>query len=287
MKKVLVLPANKRLDEVISKGLVDPEIKWVKGSYDFIHFSFNGELKIFHKKTDLKEFDFVFLNSVWKTRDQAWAISLYLNKKGINHTKVEKSGSKLVDLVNFALNDIEMPETFFTNNKKNIDKNIRRIEKICDYPVILKPLRNSGGTGMKLANNRNELVEILDNLSKDSKYMFQSFIPNNFDWGVLVSNGKVVSAEKSYPKNGEFRNNACKGAKEEFVNVDDVPQEVKDMAINAGSALNLSWSRSDIVIDKKTKEPYLMEVNRFPGLTSGTSEIKAMRNYIKKRIDLE
>lgn len=111
--------------------------------------------------------------------------------------------------------------------------------------------------------------------------MYQQFIPNEYDWGVLVANGKVVAAEKSYPKDGEFRNNACNGAKEVFVDVKDCPDEVKEMATSAAKALDLKWCRSDIVVDKHTGKPYLLEVNRYPGITKGTDELKAVVAHLQ------
>jgi len=50
----------------------------------------------------------------------------------------------------------------------------------------------------------------------------------------LVANNKVVSAERSYPKKGDYRNNAGAGATEYFVNISDIPEEIKNIALNVG-----------------------------------------------------
>jgi glutathione synthase/RimK-type ligase-like ATP-grasp enzyme len=115
--------------------------------------------------------------------------------------------------------------------------------------------------------------------------MFQSFIPNQYDWGILVANGEVVSGEKSYPKDGEFRNNARNGAREDFIDVEKIPQEIKDIAIRASESLGLSWSRADIIIDEKTQKPYLLEVNRYPGVTSGSDEENGAFLFLSSHID--
>jgi len=52
------------------------------------------------------------------------------------------------------------------------------------------------------------------------------------------------------------------------------------MAIKATKILGLSWARSDIIIDKETGIPYLLEVNRCPGITSGSTEITGARKFL-------
>jgi ribosomal protein L6P/L9E len=86
---------------------------------------------------------------------------------------------------------------------------------------------------------------------------------------------KVVSGEKSYPSRGEFRNNTCNGAEEHFVDVESIPENIRDIAVRASGLLGLSWSRADIIIDKLTGLPYLLEVNRYPGITALFCQFKS------------
>jgi glutathione synthase/RimK-type ligase-like ATP-grasp enzyme len=96
----------------------------------------------------------------------------------------------------------------------------------------------------------------------------------------------IVSAEKSYPKECEFRNNSCNGAAEVFVDIATIPLQVKEMALEASAALGLVWSRADIVVDRETEIPYLMEVNRCPGISSGTSEVLGAREFLETHLGL-
>ena len=128
--------------------------------------------------------------------------------------------------------------------------------------------------------NEKELIQKADCLKKNILYIFQKYIPNEYDWGVMVADGVVVSGEKSYPSSGEFRNNACNGAKEIFVACDKIPEKIKKIAIQASQVLSLPWSRADIIIDKDTKLPYLLEVNRLPGITAKTNEVEGAHLYL-------
>ena len=131
-----------------------------------------------------------------------------------------------------------------------------------------------------MVKNSKELVAKIKKLPKNKRYLLQKFIKNDYDWGVLVADGEVVSGEKSYPCSGEFRNHAWRGAKEVFVDPEDIPTEIKEMALKTSKALGLSWSRSDIVIDRKTQKPYLMEINRFPGIGSAGSEVEGAYKFL-------
>ena len=275
---LLVLPTTERINEILHG--ISTDISLTKGNMQKVEFIFKDtEVKISHKGRDLKDFSLVWLSSFWNSRDIGYAIKIYLDHFNVKHTFVEKSTSKVTDHINFALNNILTPNTFFVNTK-DIGEYIERIEDVCGYPLIIKNTKGSKGKYSAYIKDREELISKFKELPKHKKYIFQEYILNEYDWGVLVANGEVVSAEKSYPKNGEFRNNASNGAKEVFIDLKDIPDEIKDMAIKATKILGLSWARSDIIIDKETGIPYLLEVNRCPGITSGSTEITGARKFL-------
>jgi hypothetical protein len=277
-KELLVLPAIHNIEEVI-KGLSRP-IKLTKGLFSNLEFRFkDGAVSLILSGVDIKNFSYIWLSSYWESRDLAYAVKLYLKHFKRKYTYVEKSTSKVTDQVVFALNNISAPNTFFIDDE-DISKYIKTIENICGYPLIIKDITGAGGKLSVYIKNRKELSEQTVTLPKHKKYLFQKFIPNDYDWGVLVSNSKVVSAEKSYPSCGEFRNN-CHGATEVFSKIRLIPKPVRDMAVKAAKVLGLSWSRSDIVIDKETGTAYLMEVNRCPGISSGTKEVGGAQSFLE------
>lgn len=237
-----------------------------------------------HDGIDLTSFSFVWLSSYWRGRDLAYAIRLYLDQADTCSTYVEKSTSKITDHMIFALGGIQTPDTFFLG-RKGIKKSLAQIRKICGYPLIIKDIKGTRGAHSKYFTTEKELVKKMKKLPKHKKYLFQKYIPNRYDWGVLVANGVVVSGEKSYHSPGEFRNNACNGAKEVFVDSTDIPVKIKKMALKASNLLGLSWSRADIIIDKDTKKPYLLEVNRLPGISPKTSEVQGAYDFLSSQIN--
>lgn len=251
--------------------------------FNNIHFAFtqNGST-VSYKDNDCKNYDFVWLSSYWGTRDLAYGLHLYLKQHNVKHTRTGRSGSKIVDHMIFSLHNIPCPNTYYINTKRQ-ERFIEELEHTCNYPIIVKDIKGYRGKNTFLAKNREQLGEILKNLDPEIKVLFQEFIPNDYDWGVLVSKGKVVATEKSFPKKGEFRNNACNGASEVFVDVAACPDNVKKIAVDAAKILSLEWCRADIVIDKNTGEAKLLEVNRYPGITKGTDEVTAVIDFLKDR----
>ncbi len=280
--KIITLPTPKNLKNAISK--LNQKHKWTTGHLKNIEICIkNKKIKISHKKTDLKSYDFVWLSSSWPSRDIAYIVKKYLEYSNIPHSFVEKAGSKLVDCMLFAINNIPLPNTFYCSKTK-LKQNIKQLEDCCSYPLIIKDSKGYGGKLSQLIYNRRQFLKTTLNLPNHKKFIYQKFIPNEYDWGVLINNNQVVAAEKSYPKKGEFRNNACNGAKEVFVNTKQVPQEIKNIAIRASKVLGLEWSRSDIIVDKNTQKPYLLEVNRFPGISKGTDEVKAAHQFLSSKL---
>lgn len=284
--KLLVLPSVSNISQVAAKFPFDVEL--TEGKFKDIEFVFqNDNLTITYKGTDLRDFSLVWLSSSWTSRDIAYAIKLYLKESKTPCTYVEKGTSKITDHVLFALNGIKAPATLFIGHL-DLKDDVAQIQKICGYPLVIKDTRGSRGTHSVLVDTEKELLVEMAKLPKHKKYLLQQYIPNDYDWGVMVVNGKVVSGEKSYPCDGEFRNNTCNGAEEIFVDPCDIPEKIKEMALKSSNLLGLSWSRSDIIIDKNTKDHYMMEVNRRPGLTSEeseTSEVNGAYTFLSSQIE--
>lgn len=283
-RKVLILPAPEKAEE---SWKYTKNIEVLRGKFKNIEFRFNDHLVILHKGIDLRKYDFIWLTSLFKSRGMSRAISIYLDHYQIPHTNIAygEGSSKLVDLTHFEINNLPIPHTFFQKKSGLLEK-VDEIAKLCGFPLIIKAIKGSRGKNCFLINSKSKLIKKLNTLPKSASFVFQKFIPNDFDWGVIVANGEVVSAERSFRSKGKFRNNACHGAREEFENIENVDQIIKSIAIKACKILDLDWARADIVVDKNTNEPFLLEVNRFPGMTVGTTEEKAFHEYLEEKMNL-
>jgi len=279
---LLVLPPVENIREITKDINVNVTIAY----YSNLEFIFkDGQVSIMLKGKDINSFSAVWLSSHWGTRDLAMAVNLYLDSYNVPNTYTESSTSKITDAMGFSLANLRTPDTYYVKDSMAI-KRIVNIEKVCGYPMIMKRTKGFGGLHAKLITSRKELTEAIQERNKKFKYMFQTFIENEYDWGIMVVNGKIISGERSYSKEGEFRNNSIVGATEVFTKIEDIPEEVKEIAHYAARSLGLSWSRADIIIDKVTNKPYLLEVNRFPGITNGTTEVSGAREFITNYLNI-
>jgi glutathione synthase/RimK-type ligase-like ATP-grasp enzyme len=279
----LCLPCVKTMKQVLAQ--FSYPINLTKGNFEKLEFLFQkNSVKVLFSGRNLKEFDFVWLSSFWDSRDLAYAVKLYLDKTKVFATHVEKSTSKLTDQMICSLGGISVPDSLFLG-EKDVVSSLEQIEKICGYPLIIKDTKGSRGLDSLYIKTESELVQKLKQFPEHRKFLFQKYIPNLYDWGILVANGQVVSGERSYPEIGEFRNNACNGAKEIFVKPEEIPSEIQKIAIKANDLLGLSWSRADIIVDSKTQQPYLLEVNRLPGITLNTTEMSGAYQFLSEQIE--
>jgi RimK family alpha-L-glutamate ligase len=142
-----------------------------------------------------------------------------------------------------------------------------------DFPVILKGSA-SKGTRVFRANNIEELEKLVreqrkTEIEEGRRYMLQEWIENEGDFRVLVLGEKVLGVMKrSRMGKNEFRNNFSLGGK---VEVAELPQKVKQMAVRAAKFCGIMVAGVDIIIDKKAKsndEKYkILEVNKGPQFT--------------------
>ncbi len=279
---MLSLPTVENTSQIIKKFPFPIEL--TKGKYRDIEIIFhNSAIDVIHRGVSIKDFSFIWLSSGWNKRDIAYAISLYLRSTKTPHSYAEKNSSKVTDCMVFAINNLPMPDTLFVS-RENIEKRIPLLKEVCGFPLIIKDIRGCQGKHSAYATNEAELLEKIKKLPKSKNFLFQRFIANEYDWGIMIANGKVVAGEKSYPVEGEFRNNTCNGAAEYFIPLSEIPEEIKAMAVKASGLLGLSWSRADIIIDKVTKKPYLLEVNRFPGITSESVEVTGAYTFLASHI---
>jgi len=136
------------------------------------------------------------------------------------------------------------------------------------FPVIIKGSGGDRGTRVFKADNLEELEKLVRDLRKTEieegrRYMLQEYIENDGDYRVLVLGEKVLGAMKRVrTSKNEFRNNYSLGGKVEVV---DLPEEIKQLAVKAAKVCGLAVAGVDVVFrDSEMKKPVIWEVNKGP-----------------------
>lgn len=137
-----------------------------------------------------------------------------------------------------------------------------------NFPIIIKGSGGDRGTRVFKANNLEELEKLVRDLRKSEteegkRYMLQEYIENDGDFRVLILGEKVLGVMKRARTNkDEFRNNYSAGG---MVEVADLPDEVKELAVKSAKVCGLSVAGVDVAFrDYDMKKPVIWEVNKGP-----------------------
>ena len=104
--------------------------------------------------------------------------------------------------------------------------NVKLIEENLNYPMIVKTLSGSYGSGVFMVENRKQFVQMMKmaELTKPSyNIIIQECIEDSFgkDLRVLVVNGKVAGCMMRQSTDGDFRANLTRGGEAIPYQVDD------------------------------------------------------------------
>lgn len=192
-------------------------------------------------------------------------------------------GSKFTSLVKLSVLGLPIIKSIYVRQKQ-IENYKERISKELGFPLIAKELSMQKGKGVYKIDS----IEGFDNLPEkslggsDNQFLFQEYKNLGDEYRVLVLGQKVgVWEKKILTVEGEFRHNVSLGAREEFLPLEEIPEDLAKIATDAAIKLNLQIAGVDIAKDKITGKYYLIEVNRGPGFTYDT-EVSPEMDQIAK-----
>ncbi|MCH5250033.1 MAG: D-alanine--D-alanine ligase [Lachnospiraceae bacterium] len=160
-----------------------------------------------------------------------------------------------------------------------------KVEDKIDYPVIVKPVNLGSSVGIKVAKDREGLVEALEYAYEFSqKVLIEKAITNlrEINCSVLgdyesaqaseceepIANDEILSYEDKYVAGSKGGSEGMRTAKRELpANLTpDLRDKIRMLAVKTFQALNCNGvSRIDFIIDKYTDSVYVNEINPIPG----------------------
>jgi ribosomal protein S6--L-glutamate ligase len=153
-----------------------------------------------------------------------------------------------------------------------------------EFPVVLKLLSGTQGIGVSVVDSYASLKSVFQTIKKlnpDSEILIQQMIDSDFDIRIQTlvkdfnplkpfKNNKIILGSMKRKKvDGDFRTNYSLGGEVEKYEID---KSLEKLAFEAATAVGCHWSGVDIIIDKKTNRPYILEINSSPG-TEGISKV--------------
>lgn len=178
-------------------------------------------------------------------------------------------------------NDLPVPKYALVPNEDSLDKALEAIGG--KFPVVMKLLSGTQGIGVSIVDSYPSLKSVYQTIRKldqTSEILIQEKIDSQFDLRIQViikkfdpikpseDNCEILGSMKREAVSKDFRTNYSLGGS---VSGYEIDEDLKQLACAAANAVGCHWCGVDIMIDNKTKKPYILEVNSSPG-TEGISQ---------------
>jgi glutathione synthase/RimK-type ligase-like ATP-grasp enzyme len=153
------------------------------------------------------------------------------------------------------------------------------------FPVVLKAPDGSFSAAVRRAETPEQLEKLLaEMLAKSPLILAQPFSPTDFDWRIGVLEGRIVYACKYHMARGHWQiaqydsNGGSRSGRVECFAVDDVPQRVREIALESAALIGNGFYGVDI--KEFDDGPRLIEINDNPSIEYGyEDQIEGDRLY--------
>ena len=296
-KILLVLAVHSKANEAYVNSLRSEGLNIQPVTYSGLLFCCGGEgnkITIQSSGQDISEFSLVYFRTsrVFGHQEVSGAMAQYLLKRNIDFIDsvvVECANpDKLFQYMVLADNGIRVPMSLFVL-PKNMPQYYEKLVADLGLPFVLKDTRGRIGENNYLVNSRSEFDRILRQANDlDVWLIAQQYIPNDYDYRVIVMGGQASLVIKRSRGSGEsYLNNVSKGANSELIDVGTLPRSLINQAGMAAKLLKLQIAGVDLVQDKVTKLWYCLEVNKAPHLYRGAfveQKEAAVAKYLSQRL---
>ena len=209
--------------------------------------------------------DFILCRTGAETDYFTLAVLRHFERRGVRLI----NGPEAIDLVADKLHTMQrlakvglpIPATIL--GKFPIDVDV--VEDELGFPVIVKTLRGTRGTGVLKCEDRSQfedLAGLLASAEAKADFLFQHYVRSSHgrDVRVLVIGGRVVAAMERRAPPGHFKSNVSLGG----VGISYAPTgEMAELAARAADALGLEIAGIDILFDHEGYR--ICEANSAPG----------------------
>ena len=217
------------------------------------------------------------------------AIIRHLERLGVTMI----NGSESIDAVKDKLysqqilgqSSLPVPKTMLVKHPINV----QLVEKNIKYPMIVKTLSGSYGSGVFMVDDRKQFRQLMKmaELTKPSyNIIIQECIEDSLgkDLRVLVVNGKVVGCMMRQSIDGDFRANITRGGEAIPYQIDE---DIEWISGECSRLLNLDIAGVDLLFNEGTYT--ICEVNSAPGFEGMEKFTKVnvgekIVNYVVKKI---
>lgn len=284
MKILIVgLVKNEQIERLKEEGKKREHV--VDGAYtsELIIDTNNADFTPHLRGRDMSDYDLMYLWATGKRKWEWFTAALYLREKYgvkvVNEKVVSPEHNyyltPAIDFMKQGKEGLPYPVSSLVFDTKGAEIAAKNYK----FPVILKTSGGRKGTGVFRVFSLPEMnAKIKELKDTTTSFVIREFIPNDGDIRVFTVGYKAIGAMKRTPKEGDFRSNISQGGSGEEYNLNE-NVEVKKIAERASEITKTEIAGVDIIINRDTGKPYILEINpgpQFMGLEQYTSTNAAL-----------
>lgn len=241
-------------------------------------------------KIFLKDFNLVYFRRAGSNfLSMAGTLGIFLNHLGIpffdsTFENIGPAGDKLTSYIRLCLAGLPCIPFYFCWHSK-IEEKKKEIIKKFGLPLVAKSLSLQRGKGVFLIKKEEDIDLLIKNYP-ENEFFFQKYFKGKDEYRILVLKDTIGSFEKKIKSKTEFRANVALGATEEYIDLDKITPEMKEIAIKGAQALKIEIAGVDVLVDEHD-QMWLLEINRGPGLTYDpqiSPELKNLASFFKREL---
>lgn len=242
----------------------------------------NFEVKL--RKHDFADYDLIYLLTLGNRLWDWFVAAKYVNKKYgtiiVNSKVIDPSYSYYMTSSTAYQKQSELGLPFPKSVIVYSENSAKDAAKEFTFPVIVKYAESRKGKGVFKIESEEELYQFVkDHKEMTPSFIIREFIPNDGDIRVFTVGYKAIGAMKRTPHADDFRSNISQGGTGETFDLDSNPN-VREVAEKAAKATRTEIAGVDIMLNKNTGEPYILEVNNGP-------QFQGLEQYTKTNAALE
>jgi len=289
MKKILILTSGKKKKLTSFKlSLRDLPVDLTTASFNDIYPDVVNHDLLLKKGPSISKFDIIYFRLVGKSLKTAILVADYANKKRIqivdkvysNVRVLPITQNKIEEMMSLKNFGIAIPKTIFGS----LDQITKNGPKIFGFPFVIKSSTGSRGREVYSPNNIKDLKNLVVSLSEEEKagkkFFAQEFIPTTRRIRILIVGKKAIGSIAQLTKWRKKVTGYMPQEDEKKIYKYSPTVEMENLALSSVKAVGIDIAGVDILIDEKTGETYVIEVNAAPSW-------KLIKKYCRVNVEYE
>lgn len=153
-------------------------------------------------------------------------------------------------------------------------------------PMIAKDIDKQRTEGIFMIKTKEDFNKLTSDFP-ESRFVFEKFMNIEKEYRLLVMGTKVRTVLTKDKRTYGFKVSTPIGIPEEYVDPNFIPDNLKKIAVKSAQVLSLQVAGVDLMIEKNTGKPFIIEVNRGPGITNEVDispELPELAKYLKEKL---